>query len=78
MVRPVSIVNRRNAVVGWAVLFVGRRALQKKAHDAVPALDPETKRPNKSLIAVAVASVGGALAFWRLRSRGDEPDSSAE
>jgi hypothetical protein len=73
-----SVVNRRNAVVGWLVIVVGKRVLRKKAREAVPALDPETKRPNKSLVAVAIASTAGAVTFWRLRSRGDDPGSSAE
>ena len=31
-----SIINRRNAVVGWLALSVGKRALKKKARDAAP------------------------------------------
>lgn len=31
-----GIVNRRNAVVGWAVLKVGKRAARKKAQGLAP------------------------------------------
>jgi hypothetical protein len=68
----VSIVNRRNAVVGYLTLAVGKRVLKKKAKDVVPGVDPETKKPNKSAVALMVASTVGALTFWRKRS-GDKP-----
>src|SRR5947209_2728821 len=45
-----GVVNRRNAVVGYLALAVGKRVLKKKAKDAVPAIDTETKKPNKSAI----------------------------
>ena len=71
-----GIFNRRNAAVGWLAWAVGKRVLKKKAKDAVPAVDPETKRPNKSAIALAVAGLVGALTFWRSRS-GDEDGPQA-
>ena len=40
-----GIVNRRNAVLGWAVWNVGKRFAKKKAKGAVPAVDTSTKRP---------------------------------
>ena len=71
-----GIFNRRNAAVGWLAWAVGKRVLKKKAKDAVPSVDPETKRPNKSAIALAVAGLVGALTFWRKRSDGDDtPDA---
>ena len=65
-----SVINRRNAVVGWLALAVGKRVLKKKAKGAVPAVDPETRKPNKSAIAVLVASAVGLATFWRSRSGG--------
>jgi hypothetical protein len=63
-----GIVNRRNAVLGWAVWNVGKRVAKKKAKGAVPSVDPETKRPNAAAKALAaLAAVGGALMFWRKR-----------
>ena len=68
-----SVINRRNAVVGWAALAVGKRVLKRKAKNAVPSIDPESKKPNRSAIALLVASGVGALTFWKKRSGGDEP-----
>ena len=65
-----TVLNRRNAMIGWAVWKLGKRAMKRKAKGAVPAIDAETKRPNKSAYAAAAAVVAGALVFWR-RSRGD-------
>ena len=60
-----SIVNRRNAVMGWAVWKVMKRAGKKKARSATPSV--EDRKPNKPLIAVALAAAAGALAFLRGR-----------
>jgi len=62
-----SIVNRRNAVVGWIAVKVGKRVVKRKAADAVPS--PRTG----GAVAGALAAVGGALFFWRRsRSSGGE------
>ncbi|TML45827.1 MAG: hypothetical protein E6G19_02905 [Actinobacteria bacterium] len=61
----VSVINRRNAVMGWAVWKVAKRAGKKKARDVTPSV--EGGKPNKSLIAVVVAAVAGAFAFLRGR-----------
>jgi hypothetical protein len=71
----VGVFNRRNAAVGWLAWSVGKRVLKKKAKSAVPAIDAESKKPNKSAIALAVAGLAGALSFWRKRS-GDDPPSA--
>jgi hypothetical protein len=68
-----SVFNRRNAVVGWAALAVGKRVLKRKAKNAVPSIDPESKKPNRSAIALLVASGVGALTFWKKRSGDGEP-----
>lgn len=65
-----GIVNRRNAVLGWGVWKIGKRFAKRKAKGATPSV--EGGRPNKSLLAVAGASVIGALTFWRKRRGGDE------
>jgi hypothetical protein len=64
----VSIVNRRNAVLGWGVWKLGKRAAKKKAQSAAPTV--EGGRPNKSLVAVMVAGLAGALTFWRKKRSG--------
>ena len=63
-----GIVNRRNAVLGWTVWQVGKRLAKRKAKGALPSVDPETKRPNKSAMIAAGAALGGALMFWRKKS----------
>jgi len=71
-----GIVNRRNAVLGWAVWNVGKRFAKKKAKGAVPAVDTSTKRPNASAtILAALAAAGGALMFWRKRGGEGTPGS---
>ena len=64
-----SIVNRRNAIVGWIVWTVGKDVAKRKAKSAVPSV--EDGRPNKSLWAVAIAGAVGALTFWRAHRESD-------
>lgn len=59
-----SILNRRNAVVGWLVVKVGKRVVRKKASDAVPSAK------TGGAAAGALAALGGALLFWRKRGGG--------
>ena len=63
-----GVFNRRNAAVGWVTWMVGKRVLKKKAKDAVHAIDTETKKPNKSAIALLIASAVGVATFWKKRS----------
>jgi hypothetical protein len=70
--RPMAIMTRRNAVLGWAAWRVGKKVARRKAKSAVPNIDPESKRPNKpAALAAAVAALVGGLVFWR-RTRGGE------
>jgi hypothetical protein len=71
----VGVFNRRNAAVGWLTWTVGKRVLKRKAKDAVPSIDAETKKPNKSAIALAAASAVGVLTFWRKRSGSGSTDA---
>jgi hypothetical protein len=67
-----GVFNRRNAVVGWVTWAVGKRVLKKKAKDAVPTIDTESKKPNKSAIALLLAGAVGVLTFWKKRTGGDD------
>jgi hypothetical protein len=67
-----SVFNRRNAAFGYVALAVTKRVLKKKAKDAVPAIDTETKKPNKSAIALLIASAVGVATFWKKRSGDDD------
>jgi hypothetical protein len=54
-----GIVNKRNAVVGWIVLKLGKRAAKRKAQGAVPG-------PRGGGVAAgAFAALAGALLFRR-------------
>ncbi len=66
-----SIFNRRNAVIGWLALAVGKRFAKRKARDAVPAIDAGTRRPNRPAIAAGLLALAGALMFWRRRKSDD-------
>jgi hypothetical protein len=66
-----GIMNKRNAVLGWAVWKVGKRVVPKRAKSLVPGRAGGTSRPNKSAIALAVAGIVGALTFWR-KQRGED------
>jgi hypothetical protein len=68
----VSIVNRRNAVLGWAAWEVAKRVAASKAKAAARA--DESRRPGKGAVVAALAAVGGALWFWRRRPGGDEAE----
>ena len=56
-----SVINRRNAVMGWAVWKVAKRAGKKKARDVTPSV--EGGKPNKSLIAVLLAATAAGFAL---------------
>jgi LPXTG-motif cell wall-anchored protein len=62
-----GLVNKRNAVIGWTVLKVGKRVAKKKARGAVPGRVDDSMRPNTSAIATGLATLGGV--FWFLRRR---------
>lgn len=62
-----SIVNRRNAVMGWATWKVAKRVGKKKAREAVPGPGDHAGL-NKSAIATIAAATTGALFFWRKKS----------
>jgi hypothetical protein len=66
-----SIINKRNAVIGWATWKVGKRVASRRARQAMPAV--EGGRPNKPALAAGVAAaLAGSLLFWRARKRGGD------
>jgi hypothetical protein len=71
----VSIVNRRNAVLGWGVWKVSKHVAKKKAKEAAPSV--EGGRPNKPLVGmVSLAGIAGALTFLKKRRGGESSSSS--
>ena len=58
-----SIINRRNAILGWAVWQGSKRFAKLKAKGVTPSV--HRGGSNKSLLAFSVAGIVGALTFWR-------------
>jgi hypothetical protein len=67
----VSILNKRNAILGWGVWQVGKATAKRKARQAVEPKESGRKK-KRGVILSAAAAAGGALWFWRRRrSDGD-------
>ena len=68
-----SIINRRNAVLGWGVWKAGKVAAKRKARQAVQPKEKKSRAKGKGAILSSLAAVGGAVWFWRRRrSDGEE------
>ena len=64
-----ALINRRNALLGWAVWQVGKQAAKRKAKASLP-FAPTTRRSRaKRVIAAGLATLGGVL--WFLKRRRD-------
>jgi hypothetical protein len=61
------MLNRRNAVLGWSVWQLSKTAAKRKAKSAAS----PSGHSKKSLVAVSVAGIVGALTFWRKRRSDD-------
>jgi hypothetical protein len=70
----VSIVNRRNAILGWGVWQVGKATAKRKAKQAIEPKDTGRKKKGGAILST-VAAAGGALWFWR-RRRGNGDSKS--
>ena len=69
-----GVVNRRNAVLGWAVWKVTKAFGKQKAKEAVPG-SGEYAGLNKGALAAIGAATLAALLFWRKKT--DAPDSGS-
>jgi len=69
-----GIVNRRNAMLGWAVWQVGKRVAEQKARSSVSTVEggKKKRRLSKAAFIAGVVAIGGALLFWRKQSSDDE------
>ncbi len=63
-----SIINRRNAILGWAVWTSSKRFATFKAKRAAKS-SGNGGRSKKPLLAAGVAGLAGALTFWRRHQR---------
>jgi hypothetical protein len=66
-----SIVNRRNAVIGWATWTTIKRVAAMKARRAVPTRDGEDSEGKKKAVKViaVLVTAAGAVVFWKKRHR---------
>jgi hypothetical protein len=74
-----TIVNRRNALLGWMAWQGAKTIAQRKARAAVPGKG-DYAGLNKSAIATIVASVVAAAAgaVWFLRKSSDQAPATSE
>jgi len=66
----VSILNRRNAVLGWAGWKVVKRVVRRKAAPPPPPTPLERVGGLKAVAAALVAAGAGVAGLLRLRKRG--------
>ena len=67
-----SIVNRRNAMLGW---LTWTAAKQVAAHKARSATHVEEGKPRKGLILSLLAAAGAIAFFWRRKAADDDGGS---
>jgi hypothetical protein len=72
-----SIINRRNAVLGFLAWEGAKLVAKRKAKEAIPGV--ENRRPNKAAIVAGLAAVAGGVMFWRWwqESGGPPPDAQS-
>jgi hypothetical protein len=58
-----GVINKRNAVLGWAVWNASKFAAKRKAKSVTT---NGSRRPTKA-VAAGLATLGGAVWFWRRR-----------
>jgi hypothetical protein len=76
----VSIVNRRNALLGWAVWTMVRQQAKRRAKRAVSVeASPGSWRGRLVALAVGVATAIGLVFVWRkVRGEGDDRQAPVE
>jgi hypothetical protein len=64
-----SIINRRNALLGWAAWTVTKQVAKQKARRQVGAAGGARRIVMPAAVAAAAATILGAVFFWRRHSR---------
>jgi hypothetical protein len=65
-----SILNRRNAITGWAVWKLVQRLVKRKARNLLPSSSPPARKPPvKGVVALLTTAALGVAGFLRLRRR---------
>jgi hypothetical protein len=70
--RDMGVVNRRNALLGWAVWTATKKMAKQKAKSA--GTSDGSRLPNKRAIAAGIAAATGAVLFLRRRMDSDDED----
>ncbi|HEY7149761.1 MAG TPA: hypothetical protein VH420_09990 [Gaiellaceae bacterium] len=65
-----SVLNKRNALLGWAVWTVSKRVAKQKAKSAASV--DGSRWPGKRAIAATAAAIGGTVFFLRRRASDDD------
>jgi hypothetical protein len=63
-----TIVNRRNAALGWMVWSAFKQIGRQKARRAVPGTGDHAGLNKSAIVTIAAAATGVALAVWRKKS----------
>ena len=73
-----TVINRRNAVLGWGIWKVAKHVGKKKARSAVPGKGDYAglNKPAIVSIGAAAGTAAGALWVWRKKSDQDPSDIS--
>ena len=71
-----SIVNRRNAMMGWAVWTVGKQVMKGKAKSAATAPARGGSRRNRAALALGALAAAGATTLFFWRRKGDVEDAA--
>lgn len=67
-----TVINKRNAILGWGVWQVGKATAKRKARQSLEPTDKRRGGKGTGAILSALAAAGGALWFWRRRQHGDD------
>jgi len=70
--------NRRNAFLGWLAWNVGKRVIRRKARQAVPAINTETRRPNRPAVIALLAALGLGAWFAKNYVEGEAEEAGDE
>ncbi len=68
-----GIINKRNAIIGWAALGIGKRIAKRRAQNITESVaDTAGSRKGKvgAGILGAAAAATGVFLFWRKRHKG--------
>jgi len=70
-----SILNKRNAMLGWLAWAVAKRTMKRKAQGVVPGSE-SGGRSRLAFLPVIAAAVGGAVFFWRRQNENEDDEST--